>query len=246
MAFKNCFPLPAIAILVAIVACSDQRPEPDLLAPATPSLADRLGQEVRAIPAVLVDVPEARPPWDTSDAAFVQQLEKGDGLAIIAFKDIGGLRLGSNPETRVAFGREYRSQLRAPVSAAAIRAGLDLMESRGVEFMQYLSALGAAIVRLEPNLALELRDKPLIDYVTPEYRFELARFPGAHASALPSETTDWGIYHVNANLAWYDETGQGAEILIIVSRFRPFRTNREFMRVTPWPRLRRPPEAAFG
>jgi hypothetical protein len=170
MTLRRSIAILAIGLMALLVACSDEGPDADLLGPPNQSVLEGLSQQVRAVPGVLVDVPEARPPWDSSDAALVEQLKMEDGLAIVAFKDPGSSRLGSRPEPREVYGREYRSHFRSPVSEASIRAGLELLHSQDVEITRFLPTLGAAIVRLEPTLGPVLRKNGLVDFSVANHR----------------------------------------------------------------------------
>lgn len=204
------------AVTAMVLGCDTTGPD-DLLAPVDPSLAVFEAQ-VRPVPAVMVQLPPAPRPWDTSGAALVSRIRDGEGRATVAFKDPAS--------TRLAPGRLSPAGTRAAVPVGAIMAGLRLLDHYGVEITHYFSSTGAAsVVFRDPEMAADFRYHPLVDYIEPPVTatsLDLGTMSAGDANHEPlnlmssGQVTPWGVTKVGAPQVWLrGAAGSGAKVLII-------------------------------
>jgi subtilisin len=173
---------------------------------ARPSLSVHPGAEVQDVPAVEVDRPLEARPWDTSAVALENAIAAEDGHAIVAFKAPGSQRA-------------MVTGLREAVPAAAIEAGLQLLNQHGVTVHEYYWFMGAAHVQLPIGVAAVLRMNPLVDYIEPRQWWTRQGVPataGAVGMTLAAnQITPWGMDLIRAPEAWSLASGAGASIQII-------------------------------
>jgi len=197
----------ALAAMAGLSACSDSPTVPEQQQPRKVfRLSARTGEPVD-VPAVRMDLPPAPRPWDTSDSALIAAIAAEDGHAVVAFREVSS-------------ARALATGIRAAVTAGSVRAGIAMLQGRGVEIVRLFDAIGAVHVRMDPALAPEIRGHALVDYVEPRQWMRLAgspfRAPGFFWLPLGTpETTPWGITMVRAPEAWTVTTGSGVRIELI-------------------------------
>lgn len=202
------FSIPLLPLLLLLIGCSDES-SVGLAIPSDPLLA-RFWSEVQDVPAVEMGLPSEPRPWDADLSALAVKLAQEDGHAMIALKEPSSLRV---------LQRSGPRGIRAAVGASAIKDGLELLTAERVEILAYLKHIGAARVKIDPAVAVNLARHPLIDYIEPRLwaRLFSSYRPGfASASAL-AEVTPWGISAVRAPEAWTKTRGWGAKMLVIDS-----------------------------
>ena len=173
-----------------------------------PASLQSFEEKIQDVPALTVDLPTQPRPWDSEPEALAEAIRAGDGIAIVAFKSPAGERLASQ---RGATG------VRGSVSKSDAVAGLTLLDSSGVEVLDYLGFIGAAKVRITPDVAVEIAQLPNIDYVEPRRTLTLMSAWPADDATLPRQSIPWGISKIGATSAWQKTTGGGASILVIDS-----------------------------
>ncbi|MGH7481788.1 MAG: hypothetical protein ACRELV_06495 [Longimicrobiales bacterium] len=164
----------AIAVIF-LASCADEA-----LGPGPPSASlSTIATPIRHVPALEMDVPEDPSPW-VDVAKLRERLAAEEGHAIIAFKELEARRV-------LTTGTNGRA-VRAAVSATAIRRGFALLDSVGVTVLDYLDAIGAAQVVIDPALAVLLIDNPSIDYIAPRQWSRLVGISKPAKRGLAAET----------------------------------------------------------
>ncbi|MFW6206693.1 MAG: hypothetical protein ACOC5J_02035 [Gemmatimonadota bacterium] len=129
--------------------------EPDVQACLTDVAALQIeDQEARAI-----DVPDpgSLPPWETHDASLAAWFAEGNGHGGIGFKE------SDSPPSQ-------ETGIRAAVSAATIREGLESVCERGGRLVNFRESTGSAHVQIPPEIAPQVREDSLTDYLEPSLR----------------------------------------------------------------------------
>ncbi len=157
-------------------------------------------EDLRDVPRLQVDIPEARP-WDTDTAVLRDSVAANDGWAMIGFKAPESKRL------REANG------IRAALSSQDFRLALQMIDSLNIEIDMVYRSFGAASVRMDPDDVFELHDHPQVDYIEIPLNRKL-QSSLIESSAL-QQTTPWGIDLVRAPAAWAEATGNGVSVLVI-------------------------------
>jgi subtilisin len=211
MSSRDTLSYAAWAAAVLAASCKDVPSTGSLGEPSTSLTVGQLG--LRDLPALQVDLPDTRAPWDTNDAALIAKVRDEDGIVAIGFKEPGAAR---TIETRV----------REALTAETFAAGLALVEAEGGELIYVRKHIGSVHARIAPEVAATLRHNSLVDYVEPRLWGLLA---GTRANSLatlravqectPSSSVEclgWGVSWINARDAHLQgSAGFGGRILII-------------------------------
>jgi subtilisin len=179
----------AVVAMMGAIGCVD---EPTSF-PTAPGRAPALvnGPLNADIPAVAIDRPPVRRPWDDNIDALVSAIQAGGGIASIAVKEPGS-------------ARALRSGRRERLTQATFDAGVRLLQARGVKVLETLDRIGIIRAQVPLDAVAALHAHPLIDFIEPR---QIAR--------LQSQQTGWGISFVGATASWLTGTGSGATLLII-------------------------------
>ena len=166
------------------------------------------------LPGVRVDLPLRVRSSDTSDAALREAVEREAGFVAVGFKEPGA-------------DRTLQTGFRAALTAATFAAGLDAIKERGGQIRYVRKHRGSAEARVPPEVATELRQDPLVDYVEPRQWGRLDRVPLVPSAAATlramqgcnpytQECIPWGVIYVNARQAQLQGSGRfGGRVLII-------------------------------
>ncbi len=163
------------------------------------------------VPAVRIDLPSVARPWDTGDSALMGAIRAEGGYAVVAFKEPASSRVAQS------------GGLRAFVPRGAIVAGLALLEQAGATIIDYFPGIGAALVRIDPSVAPELRNLTVVDFVEPRQRVESREISASGWSsgtreapeATLAQSVPWGISIVRAPEAWPLSTGENVKVGLI-------------------------------
>lgn len=108
-----------------------------------------------------VDVPS----YYTDGDALVAAVREVQGRVIIGFKEPSTPKMHIRP-TFMKDGVPH--MLRPGVSAGTISAGREFLRAEGVEIIHLLNRVPSVVARIDPERALQLREKPLVDYIVPD------------------------------------------------------------------------------
>jgi subtilisin family serine protease len=142
--------------------------------------------------------------WDTSDVAFAEVVREEDGYVTFGFKE------NTSQKARV-------TGIREAVTKETVLAGQRLLLARGARIVRELVNIGAVIAQVEPELAVDLRRHPLIDYAVPRRWGQIDGVPMAGPlKATQGEILPWGVNMVNAPGAWAaGGSGVGGKVLMV-------------------------------
>lgn len=100
---------------------------------------------------------------------------------------------------------------------ATIEEGLRLLRREGVELVYFYDLVGAAWVRIDPDVAVRLRQHPLIDYIEPRSWGSVTsdRMTPSVSATMISQTTPWGVTLIDAPTAWSTTRGSGVKVEIV-------------------------------
>lgn len=194
-----------VASLALITACSDAPlTEPGARPPLSHSFVSVAGDSILVFDVGPIAISCTGPfPWNESADELEVALNQEQGYAIIAFKSPGSRRA-------LATGR------REGVQATHILAGLQILESMGINIEHYFWSIGAVFVQLPPGAAPALRESPFVDYIEPQWRrVAFGTVPSTSSVGLTTDSVFWGMELVRAPEAWTFATGAGAKIMII-------------------------------
>jgi len=192
--------LRATWLTVFVAACTDSTPTAGPLLSGRGSSGAVDAPQFRDVSGVEVPLPPWGRAWDTDDQALVNAVAAGDGYAVVAFKEPGSARV-------------KETGFRAAVTVRTIETGVKLVEGLGGTVTGYMTNMGAVAVKLPPSVARVLRQHPLVDYVEPRQRLELAGFPARAVAfvAQGSQTRPWGVDMIHAPWVWGTTTTGSAE-----------------------------------
>lgn len=174
----------------------------------------QIPQGTRDVPAVTISRRPTRDyAWLDNDAALTEAVESEGGVVVVGFKDSLSARVRD-------------TGVRAAVSKEAIGQGVRLLEKLGSEIVHQYLAFGSAAARIDPRLAPQLREHPLVDYIEPETHGHIDGVAGKGSVASAYEillttvrggqSVPWGISLTQFPSAWAaNVAGAGAKVLII-------------------------------
>lgn len=197
-------------IMLLAIAASACREAPTATSPhGEPSASFQFSatqtiDSIKPVPALDMHAPDTNRSWEASDEALISEVERQDGHVIVAFKAEDSQSFKAERSTRLVRGRPFTVGVRPRVPVAAIKAGLDLLSTQGARLIKYFDEIGAAYVRIDPELSPMIRDHALVDYLVPR-----------QDSRLGAQSTPWGVDSVEATTAWSDARGDGSKIMII-------------------------------
>lgn len=193
-----------LAVSLPIVACGDQRPR-ELVAP-TEDASLLTADQFEVVDLDAVEVEWSDVPLPTGEE-LVQQLTLTNGEATVSLKHPQAAALGQITRRAPARGgRTVTWSRKEAVNTAALRGGLQYLESHGVEIHDYMPNVGIAIVKLDPGTAPELLGSPFVEYIKPH-------FP--HTGKMDAEQGHWSLDTIRAPITWSIADGSGAKVLLI-------------------------------
>lgn len=207
----------ALAGVVVVAVLSAAACEDTMTPAGVGSTKLSAGLGLPSIPAARMDLPPTPRPWDNDVEALRSELEKSEGLAIVAIKD------AASPRAFEAGG------LRASVSRDGFERGVDALIRAGAAVEHIYALLGMALVRLPAEAVAAVHQSPWVDFVEPELPIRAASeslpravggSPGVRATSgssqsLLTQTTPWGVSMVTAPQAWAYTTGSTQKAMII-------------------------------
>lgn len=205
--------------------------------PITPSFASSLAgsasiRHPRDLPSLDIQLPDAPPPWASSDSLLEEAIRESKGRAFVGFKNPASIRTHATSRlaaaeiplraaARFAGQRMVRRGTRAPISAQSIESGLADIEARGGRVLSYYENLGFAYVDLPPDSAPALRRAATSDWVEPD-RAPARTFVGSRSVARSARrrfftvfVPSWGVEMIHSVNAWGITRGNGAKLLLI-------------------------------
>lgn len=206
---NTCKRLTQLLVLIAIISGCSSGPvdsgESTLQSVQETAITERGDRyELRDVPMLEVDLPPEPRPWDTDVKVLQDSIAAHDGQAKIGFKASDSQRLFES------------DGIRAAISAEEFRLGLEEMREMGVTIQTVYTSIGAAFVKMDPELVPELVDHPRVDYI--EIPIKYQSFSNASTiSAIQGQSIHWGLNMVRAPLAWQHATGDGVKLLILDS-----------------------------